>query len=136
MFIVSSKSGSTLETLSHFSYFWEQTGGNGEQFIAITDPGSSLEALAGTRGMRVFSGEPTIGGRYSALSPFGIVAAALLGIDIDRLLASGEQMAEACRGEANPGLQLGLRLGEGWREGRDKVCIGETRGVSACGPSS
>ncbi|MGB8002668.1 MAG: hypothetical protein WCF27_00260 [Gaiellaceae bacterium] len=128
MFIVSSKSGSTLETLSHFSYFWEQTGGNGEQFIAITDPGSSLEALAGTRGMRVFSGEPTIGGRYSALSPFGIVAAALLGIDIDRLLASGEQMAEACRGEANPGLQLGLRLGEGWREGRDKVCIGETPG--------
>ncbi|MDX6435297.1 MAG: glucose-6-phosphate isomerase [Gaiellaceae bacterium] len=128
MFIVSSKSGSTLETLSHFSYFWEQTGGNGEQFIAITDPGSSLEALAGTRGMRVFSGEPTIGGRYSALSPFGIVPAALLGIDIDRLLASGERMADACRGESNPGLQLGLRLGEGWREGRDKVCIGETPG--------
>ena len=128
MFIVSSKSGATLETLSHFEYFWEQTGGNGEQFIAITDPGSSLEALAGTRGMRVFSGEPTIGGRYSALSPFGIVPAALLGIDVDRLLASGERMAEACRGEANPGLQLGLRLGEGWREGRDKVCIGETPG--------
>jgi glucose-6-phosphate isomerase len=128
MFIVSSKSGSTLETLSHFSYFWEQTGGNGEQFIAITDPGSSLETLASTRGLRVFSGEPTIGGRYSALSPFGIVPAALLGIDIDRLLANGERMAEACRGEANPGLQLGLRLGEGWREGRDKVCIGETPG--------
>jgi glucose-6-phosphate isomerase len=128
MFIVSSKSGSTLETLSHFSYFWEQTGGNGEQFVAITDPGSSLEELAGTRGLRVFSGEPTIGGRYSALSAFGIVPAALLGIDIDRLLVSGERMAEACRGEANPGLQLGLRLGEGWREGRDKVCIGETPG--------
>jgi glucose-6-phosphate isomerase len=128
MFIVSSKSGSTLETLSHFSYFWEQTGGNREQFIAITDPGSSLETLAGTRGLRIFSGEPTIGGRYSALSPFGIVPAALLGIDIDRLLANGERMAEACRGEANPGLQLGLGLGEGWREGRDKVCIGETPG--------
>jgi glucose-6-phosphate isomerase len=128
MFIVSSKSGSTLETLSHFSYFWEQTGGNGEQFVAITDPGSSLEMLAGTRGLRVFSGEPTIGGRYSALSPFGIVPAALLGIDIGRLLANGERMAEACRGEANPGLQLGLRLGEGWRAGRDKVCIGETPG--------
>ena len=59
-----------------------------------------------------------------------------MGIDIDRLLASGERMAEACRGEANPGLQLGLRLGEGWREGRDKVCIAETPGRSACGPSS
>jgi glucose-6-phosphate isomerase len=128
MFIVSSKSGGTLETLSQFEYFWEKTGGNGEQFIAVTDPGSSLEKLANTRSMRVFAGEPTIGGRYSALSPFGIVPAALLGIDIERLLANGELMAEACRGEANPGLQLGLRLGEGWREGRDKVCIAETPG--------
>ena len=73
MFIVSSKSGGTLETLSHFEYFWEKTGGKGEQFIAITDPGSALEQLAKTRSMRVFAGEPTIGGRYSALSPFGIV---------------------------------------------------------------
>ena len=128
MFIVSSKSGSTLETLSHFSYFWEQTGGNGEQFIAITDPGSALEQLAKTRGMRVFAGEPAIGGRYSALSPFGIVPAALMGIDIERVLAGGERMAESCRGETGPGLQLGLQLGERWREGRDKVCIEETEG--------
>ena len=78
--------------------------------------------------MRVFAGEPTIGGRYSALSPFGIVPAALMGIDIDRLLANGGRMAEACRGDSNPGLQLGLQLGEGWREGRDKVCITETEG--------
>jgi glucose-6-phosphate isomerase len=128
MFIVSSKSGGTLETLSHFAYFWEQTGANGEQFVAITDPGSTLEQLANTRSMRVFAGEPTIGGRYSALSPFGIVPAALMGIDVDRLLANGARMAGKCRSDANPGLQLGLQLGDGWREGRDKVCITETEG--------
>jgi glucose-6-phosphate isomerase len=127
MFIVSSKSGGTLETLSHFEYFWAKVG-EGEQFIAITDPGSSLEQLANTRNVRVFAGEPTIGGRYSALSPFGIVPAALMGIDVDRVLANAERMAEACRGDANPGLQLGLQLGERWREGRDKVCITETEG--------
>ena len=127
MFIVSSKSGGTLETLSHFEYFWAKLG-EGEQFVAITDPGSSLEQLANTRSMRVFAGEPTIGGRYSALSPFGIVPAALMGIDVERLLANAERMAEACRSDANPGLRLGLQLGERWREGRDKVCITETEG--------
>jgi transaldolase/glucose-6-phosphate isomerase len=128
MFIVSSKSGGTLETLSHFEYFWEKTGAKGEQFVAVTDPGSALEQLAKTRSMRVFAGEPTIGGRYSALSPFGVVPAALMDIDIDRLLANSGRMAEACRGDANPGLQLGLQLGEGWRDGRDKVCITATVG--------
>jgi len=127
MFIVSSKSGTTLETRSHFDYFWERAG-DGQRFAAITDPGSELDQLAKTRGMRVFAGEPTIGGRYSALSPFGIVPAALMGIDIERLLLNAERMADACRGDASPGLQLGLRLGEGWREGRDKVCIAETEG--------
>jgi glucose-6-phosphate isomerase len=127
MFIVSSKSGGTLETLSHFEYFWTKVE-KGEQFIAITDPGSALEQLANTRAMRVFAGEPTIGGRYSALSPFGIVPAALMGIDIELVLANAERMAEACRGDANPGLQLGAHLGEGWSEGRDKVCIEETDG--------
>jgi hypothetical protein len=78
--------------------------------------------------MRVFAGEPTIGGRYSALSPFGVVPAALMGIDVERFLADAEGMAEACRGEENPGVELGLQLGEGWREGRDKVCITETEG--------
>jgi glucose-6-phosphate isomerase len=128
MFIVSSKSGGTLETLSHFEYFWEKADGNGEQFVAVTDPGSSLEQLASKRAMRVFAGEPTIGGRYSALSPFGIVPAALMGLDIERLLVNAERMAEVCRAEANPGLQLGVQLGERWREGRDKVCIAETEG--------
>jgi transaldolase/glucose-6-phosphate isomerase len=127
MFIVSSKSGTTLETLSHFEYFWNKAA-DGERFVAITDPGSSLEQLANTRGMRVFAGEPTIGGRYSALSPFGIVPAAVMGIDIELLLAESVRMAEACRGDENPGLELGLELGQRWREGRDKVCIGETEG--------
>jgi transaldolase / glucose-6-phosphate isomerase len=128
MFVVSSKSGSTLETRSQFDYFWAKTGRRGEQFVAITDPGSELEQLAKTRKMRVFAGEPTIGGRYSALSPFGVLPAALMGIDLERLLENAERMAEACRSDANPGLQLGLALGDGWREGRDKVCLTETEG--------
>jgi transaldolase/glucose-6-phosphate isomerase len=129
LFISASKSGTTLETRSHTDYFWEQTGGNGRQFVAITDPGSALEAEASERGFRaVFAGEPTIGGRYSALSPFGLVPAVLMEIDLERLLANAVRMAEACRGEANPGLQLGLQLGENWREGRDKVCLTETEG--------
>jgi glucose-6-phosphate isomerase len=127
MFIVSSKSGTTLETLSHFEYFWAKVE-DGERFIAVTDPGSALEDLAGERGMYAFPGEPTIGGRYSALSPFGIVPAALMGIDIEALLRGAERMAEACRGEDNPGLALGVQLGEGWRAGRDKVCIERTPG--------
>jgi glucose-6-phosphate isomerase len=128
MFVVSSKSGTTLETRSHFDYFWERTGGNGAQFVAVSDPGSELEQVAHERGMRAFPGEPTIGGRYSALSPFGIVPAALMDIDVERLLGNAERMAEACRGEANPGLQLGLQLGDGWRDGRDKVCMNDTDG--------
>jgi glucose-6-phosphate isomerase len=128
MFVVSSKSGTTIETRSHFDYFWELTGGDGDRFVAITDPGSELERLATTRSMRVFAGEPTIGGRYSALSSFGIVPAALIGLDSERLLVGAERMAEACRADDSPGLQLGLQLGDAWRDGRDKVCIEETEG--------
>jgi Phosphoglucose isomerase len=130
LFVVSSKSGTTLETRSHADHFWRVAGGDGSRFVAITDPGSPLEDLATERGFRrCFAGEPTIGGRYSALSPFGIVPAALMGIDIDRLLAAAEETADACRREdPNPGYELGSRLGEGWREGRDKICIDETEG--------
>jgi hypothetical protein len=128
MFVVSSKSGTTLETRSQFDYYWEQAGGNGEQFVAVTDPGSELERVAHERGMRVFAGEPTIGGRYSALSPFGLVPAALMGLDLEQLLDRAVQMAEACRAETSPGLELGVQLGEDWQEGRDKVCIPETEG--------
>ena len=130
LFIASSKSGTTLETRSHLDFFWEQNGGRGEFFVAITDPGSTLERLARERGfLEVFAGEPTIGGRYSALSPFGMVPAALLGLDLERLLERTAEMVEACRlAEGNPGLELGQELGEGWRAGRDKVCIDATEG--------
>jgi transaldolase / glucose-6-phosphate isomerase len=130
LFISASKSGSTLETRSHTDYFWERTGGNGDLFVAITDPGSELEQLAREREFAgVFSGEPTIGGRYSALSAFGMVPAALMGIDVARLLVRAQEMGDACRlTEGNPGLELGLSLGEGWREGRDKICIERTPG--------
>jgi transaldolase / glucose-6-phosphate isomerase len=130
LFIASSKSGTTLETRSHLDFFWEQTERRGQQFAVITDPGSDLERVAKERGFRrVFYGEPTIGGRYSALSPFGLVPAALIGLDLERLLERADEMAEACRGaEGNPGFELGLQLGEGWRDGRDKVCIDETPG--------
>jgi transaldolase/glucose-6-phosphate isomerase len=130
LFISASKSGSTLETRSHTDYFWERTGGNGDLFAAITDPGSALEDLAREREFAaIFPGEPTIGGRYSALSAFGMLPAALMGIDVARLLDRAQEMAEACRlAEGNPGLELGLALGEGWRAGRDKICIEETPG--------
>jgi phosphoglucose isomerase-like protein len=125
LFIVSSKSGTTLETRSHLDFFWKRADGRGEAFVVVTDPGSQLEELAGERGFRaVFAGEPTIGGRYSALSVFGLVPAVLLGVDLERLLLRVEEMVEACRlDDGNPGLELGERLGQGWREGRDKVQI-------------
>jgi hypothetical protein len=124
-FVSSSKSGTTLETRSHTDYFWEKSGKRGAMFAAITDPGSELEHLARERGFRaVFAGEPSIGGRYSALSPFGIVPAVLMGADAARILERAQEMREACRsGEGNPGYELGRQFGEGWREGRDKICI-------------
>jgi hypothetical protein len=129
LFISSSKSGTTLETRSHTDYFWGRAP-RGEQWIAVTDPGSALEQLARKRSFRaVFPGEPTIGGRYSALSPFGLVPAALLGIDVERLLERALEMVEACHlDEGNPGLELGLELGAGWQEGRDKICFEDVNG--------
>jgi transaldolase / glucose-6-phosphate isomerase len=107
LFVVSSKSGTTIETRCHFDYFRARSG----TFVAVTDPGS---ALAGAEGLeRVFEGEPTIGGRYSALSAFGLVPAVLMGIDLARLLDRADEMREACRlAEGNPGLELGLELAE------------------------
>ncbi len=130
LFVSSSKSGTTLETRSHTDYFWEKTRKRGAAFAAITDPGSELEHLGRERGFRhVFAGEPSIGGRYSALSPFGIVPAVLMGVDAARLLERAQEMREACRsGEGNPGYELGRQFGEGWREGRDKICIADTPG--------
>jgi transaldolase / glucose-6-phosphate isomerase len=130
LFVSSSKSGSTLETRSHTDYFWEQSGKHAQLFAAITDSGSELERLARERGFRaVFAGEPSIGGRYSALSPFGIVPAVLMGVDAAKLLERAQEMREACRSdEGNPGYELGSAFGEGWREGRDKICIGAAPG--------
>ena len=127
-FVSSSKSGTTLETRSHTDYFWETGGKRAEMFCAVTDPGSELEHLARKRGFHaVFAGEPSIGGRYSALSPFGIVPAVLMGVDAAQLLERAREMREACRsGEGNPGFELGNRFGTGWHEGRDKICIGST----------
>ena len=129
-FVASSKSGTTLETRSHLEHFWELAGRKPEQFAVVTDPGSELETLAEERGFHaIFHGEPTIGGRYSALSAFGLVAAALIGADVDRIRARAQEMAEACRGQDNnPGLKLGLQFGNGWGEGRDKICIDDTPG--------
>ncbi|HYP21662.1 MAG TPA: bifunctional transaldolase/phosoglucose isomerase [Chloroflexia bacterium] len=133
LFIVATKSGGTTETMSFYRYFRTRaTAGKrdraGENFVAITDPGSSLETLAREEGFRrTFLNMPDIGGRYSALSYFGLVPAALMGLDIDALLSRAETMVEACapcvNSEDNPGLWLGTVWGTAAREGRDKLTI-------------
>jgi hypothetical protein len=127
LFVAASKSGTTLETRSQLDYFLARGAG---AFAAITDPGTELEQFANEREfLWVVHGEPTIGGRYSALSPFGIVPAVLIDVDARALLERADTMAGWCRlGEENPGFQFGLELGENWTEGRDKVCIDETPG--------
>jgi hypothetical protein len=129
LFVSASKSGSTLETRSHTDYFWDKNP-DGQNWVAITDPGSALEDLARERDFAaIFPGEPSIGGRYSALSPFGIVPASLMGVDLTVLLERTIEMADACHlSEGNPGLELGLSLGEGWRDGRDKICVAPNPG--------
>ena len=128
IFIVASKSGTTLETLSHYRYFWKQAGEQGRQFIAITDPGTSLAEEASRRGFRrSFLNPPDIGGRYSALSYFGLVPAALGGVDLSGLLDRTATMVQACSpsvpvGE-NPGAWLGAVFAEAAKVGRDKVTI-------------
>ncbi len=124
--MAASKSGTTLETRCQLDYFFDRAG----TFAAVTDPGTELEELARERGFAwVVGGEPTIGGRYSALSPFGMVPAMLMDLDIRALLERAEAMAQWCRlGDDNPGLAFGLQLGEEWYDGRDKVCIDETPG--------
>ncbi|MGI9659757.1 MAG: glucose-6-phosphate isomerase [Gaiellaceae bacterium] len=133
LFLIASKSGTTIETRSQLEFFWEKTGANGGQFAAITDPGSELETLASERGFRAtFSGEAEVGGRYSALSAFGMVPAALMGLDLEAVLDGALGMAEACRApdvNENPGLALGLELGAAWHEGRDKVILNPNPGA-------
>jgi transaldolase/glucose-6-phosphate isomerase len=126
LYIVSSKSGGTAEVSALFDYFWDRSGRKGKHFIAITDPGTSLEALANARGFRAtFLADPSVGGRYSALTHFGLVPAALLGIDLDRLLDRAAWMARQCAANIpaprNPGLVLGAILAQAALAGRDKL---------------
>lgn len=125
LFIVSTKSGGTIETLSLFEHFWRLRP-HGEQYVAITDPGSSLEELAFERDFRrTFLNDPDVGGRYSALTFFGLVPAALMGVDVERLLDGAGVAAEACTAyhasEGNSGLWLGVSLAALALQGRDKL---------------
>jgi transaldolase / glucose-6-phosphate isomerase len=127
LFVVASKSGGTIETRSHFEYFWAKLP-KGANYVVITDAGSALEKLGEERGVRrIFRNPAGIGGRYSALSFFGLVPAALIGVDVARLLAGAEEMAAACGPAnapvANPGAWLGAVLGEAALAGRDKVTL-------------
>jgi transaldolase/glucose-6-phosphate isomerase len=140
LFLVSSKSGGTIETLSAFKYFYHVVGqvkaNPGENFVALTDPGSGLEKLAKERNFRrIFSTPKEVGGRYSALTYFGLVPAALVGVDVPRLLRRANTMAEACRNSAanNPGLQLGAVIGELALAGRDKVTLFASPKIAAFG---
>jgi transaldolase / glucose-6-phosphate isomerase len=138
LFIVSSKSGTTQESDSFFRYFWERTGGQGGRFVAITDPGTPLEQLARERGFRrTFLNPSDIGGRYSALSFFGLVPAAVIGVDVQMLLHRAHRMAECSAAWVpaldNPAAWLGAALGEAALAGRDKTTFVLSPGISSFG---
>lgn len=125
LFLVSTKSGGTIETLSLFKHFWSLRS-EGNAFVAITDPGSGLEKLAAEHGFRrTFLNDPDIGGRYSALSFFGLVPAALMGADVAAILHAAGVAEENCQsfesGDVSSGLWLGLAWGELAEAGRDKL---------------
>ena len=143
LYLISSKSGTTTEPNAFFRFFWERvraTKGDraGENFVAITDPDTSLEKDATERGFRrIFLNPPDVGGRYSALSYVGLVPAALLGIDLPRLLDRARRMRLACgpavAARENPGLHLGAVLGALARAGRDKLTLVASERVAAFG---
>ncbi len=136
IFIVSSKSGGTVETLSHMKHFYELSGDNGDQFVAVTDPGSGLVEMAGERGFRrVFENDPDIGGRYSVLSYFGLVPAALAGVDVAHMCRSAAEAANECRDESdsNPGLAIGVMLGSLALEGKNKATFVVSPRIAAFG---
>lgn len=136
-FIVSSKSGTTAETMALYRYFraWLD---DGSRYVAVTDPGTPLEALAADEGFaRVFTNPPDIGGRYSALSLFGLVPAAALGVDLAALLDAAAAEAAACGASVatddNPGLVIGSTIGNAARAGRDKLTFLVSRRVASFG---
>jgi transaldolase / glucose-6-phosphate isomerase len=144
LFIVSSKSGSTLEPNIYKQYFFERVkqmvgvDQAGSRFIAITDPGSKMEQVAASDHFRhVLFGLPSIGGRYSALSNFGMVPAAAMGVDTGQFLARAKEMVDACQPstpmEQNPGVMLGLILGSAAKLGRDKITLVTSPGISDLG---
>ena len=133
VFLISSKSGTTAEVNANFYYAWEQIKdygieNPGDRFIAITDPGTALQNLAKTHRFRaVFQADPNVGGRYSALTAFGLVPAALLGVSLPAFLKAAQAMRFNCGpvvpAGRNPGLVLGTILGEAYLHGRDKLSI-------------
>ena len=143
LFIVSSKSGSTLEPNVLKDYFFDRTKAKvsdrvGEHFIAITDPGSSLEKEARRDGFRqIVHGTPSIGGRYSVLSAFGMVPAAVMGLDLDRFIEAAMLMVHACGAHVppadNPGVALGVAMGEAAKAGHDKLTIIASQGIADFG---
>jgi len=138
LFLVSSKSGTTQETDCLYRYFWERAGGRGVQFVAITDPDTPLARLATERGFRrAFLNPKDIGGRYSALSYFGLVPAALIGIDVGQLLHRAHRMAEACAAwvpaRQNPAAWLGAVLAEAALAGRNKATFVLSPGIGSFG---
>ena len=152
LFCVSSKSGTTLEPNIYMQYFYDETrkvigDRTGDHFIAVTDPGSKLEAVSQQLGFRrVYHGAPSIGGRYSALSDFGLVPHAAMGLDTEKLLKRAAMMVHACKAtpaSRNPGVTLGIFLGiAATKFGRDKVTLvcspsvfDLAHGSSSCSPS-
>ena len=144
LFIVSSKSGSTLEPNIFKQYFFERTkqivGADkvGSHFVAVTDPGSKMQQVAeGNRFLHIFFGRPSIGGRYSALSNFGMVPAAVMGLDTKKFLDRAAEMVRACGPSAsveeNPGASLGIILGTAAKVGRDKLTIVTSPAISDLG---
>ena len=132
VYVVSTKSGGTIETRSLADHFWAKRP-DGRHFVAITDPGSSLEVLASERGFRrTFLADPDIGGRYSALSPFGLVPAALMGAPVQALLDGASVAEEQCRGDGD-GLWTGAALGALAKQGRDKLTFVVTDEIASFG---
>jgi transaldolase/glucose-6-phosphate isomerase len=138
LFIVSSKSGSTLEPNIFKQYFFERSGRDGTRFVAITDPGSKMQQVAERDGFwRTFFGLPSIGGRYSALSDFGMIPAAAMGVDVPMFAGLAQGMVQACSTsqpvQENPGLVLGALLGTLALGGRDKVTLIASPGIHDLG---